>query len=129
MRLCNTGLVNIPSVYRTEFSGKQKLCREKDFAQGLTTMLNGHKLRNREGRSVVLHLQTVEFNHNLGLRKRTGQFPRFKLNYILSVRISFSFSQDSCFRAPPYLCNSLQQKCKLLPAPWGHFHLGRTNRW
>lgn len=48
MRLCNTGLVNIPSVYRTEFSGKQKLCREKDFAQGLTTMLNGHKLRNRE---------------------------------------------------------------------------------
>lgn len=40
MLICNTGLVNIPSVYGTEFSGKHKLCIQKNFAEELTNILN-----------------------------------------------------------------------------------------
>lgn len=39
MLICDTGLVIFP-VYSTEFSGKHKLCIQKNFAEELTNMPN-----------------------------------------------------------------------------------------
>ena len=39
MLICDTELVIFP-VYSTEFSGKHKLCIQKNFAEELTNMLN-----------------------------------------------------------------------------------------